>query len=352
MISVFITIILGTIGGAVFEFLQLPLAWMIGAMSFTTLASVCGAPLKSSKHLRNLVLPILGVMLGSAFNPEVIGKVELWIPSLITMIVYIILVITSISFLFYKFVKVDFVTAFFCATPGGLATMTIIGAEKGGNEQTIALTHSVRIFLTVLIIPFWFQIFQNYEPTNDSNLVGFESFSLGGSVSLIACGLIGYFVGKLIRLPSFQLLGPMLLSATIHILDFTDAKPPIEVVNIAQIIIGAGIGARFAGISVLHVSRVLISATCSTIYILGLAAIVSYLLEQLTGLPFHALWTAFAPGGLAEMALISLSMGIDPAFVSTHHLLRVSFILVMALPGFQFYEKILNLNVVETKRDP
>ena len=93
------------------------------------------------------------------------------------------------------------------------------------------------------------------------------------------------------------------------------------------------------GANFVHVSRVLIAATSSTIYIIFLAALFSHILAALTGLPFNALWMAFAPGGLAEMALMSLSIGIDPAFVSTHHLLRVSFMIIMAPIIFQYLEQ-------------
>ena len=58
-----------------------------------------------------------------------------------------------------------------------------------------------------------------------------------------------------------------------------------------------------------------------------------------TGLPFPALWLAFAPGGLAEMTLISLAMGIDTAFVSTHHLLRVVFMVTAAPLVFALIRK-------------
>jgi len=71
----------------------------------------------------------------------------------------------------------------------------------------------------------------------------------------------------------------------------------------------------------------------------GLAALAGLGLSQVTGLPFDAIWLAFAPGGLAEMTLISLAMGIDVAFVSTHHLIRVTFMVIAAPIVFQLLRK-------------
>ena len=47
----------------------------------------------------------------------------------------------------------------------------------------------------------------------------------------------------------------------------------------------------------------------------------------------------FAPGGVAEMTLISLALGIDVAFVSTHHLVRVVFMVTAAPLIFHFINK-------------
>jgi membrane AbrB-like protein len=255
------------------------------------------------------------------------------------MVIYVTFVAGSVGFLFYRFVKVDIATSYFSATPGGLATMVILGAEKGGNEQTIALTHSVRILLTVLIIPLWLQFFEGYTINSGTNFAIFSNFSIQDIFILSGCGIAGFFIGKLVKLPSYQLLGPMLVSTFVHLLGFSEANLPTEIINIAQVVIGSGIGARFAGISILHVSKVLLSSIATTIYIISLAAIIAWGLASITGLPFQALWIAFAPGGLAEMSLLSLSMGVDPAFVSTHHLLRVSFMILMAPIVFKIFEK-------------
>lgn len=59
------------------------------------------------------------------------------------------------TLLFYlvRIVKLDPVTGYFSAMPGGLIDMVLLGAERGGNERTIALMHSSRIFLVVFSLP-------------------------------------------------------------------------------------------------------------------------------------------------------------------------------------------------------
>ena len=329
---------IGSVGGILFQWLNMPLAWMIGAMIFTTAAALSGVPVRGSSRLRTIMVPVLGIMLGSSFTPETLGQVHRWIPSIVGMLCFVMVIVAVVGLYLHKFVGFGPVTAFFSATPGGLATMVVIGTDWGGDERRIGLTHSIRILLTVLTIPFYFRIFEGYVPGGLAQLGSITHLSLRDGLLLGSCAL-GYPLFKLLRLPSAQILGPMTLSACVHIAGLTTAKPPVEIVNLAQLVIGTGIGARFAGVSVKRLFNVMVAAAGSTLFMVALAAFAGLGLHHLTGLPFDAIWLAFAPGGLAEMTLISLAMGIDVAFVSTHHLIRVTFMVIAAPIVFQLLRK-------------
>ena len=346
------TLFLGAAGGFAFDLMHMPLAWMIGAMVVTTIASLSGVRLKTAPKVRSLVIPILGLMLGSAFTPETMVGFGSWIPSISLMIVYVLVITAVVGTLFYRYVGMGPITAFFSASPGGLATMVIVGKDAGGDERGIALTHSVRVFITVLIIPLWFRIFEGYTPGGMSALGSVKNLSLIDASIMVSSAIVGIYGGKLLRIPSAQLLGPMILSAAIHATGLTHAKPPVEIVNIAQLVIGTMVGARFAGIALAQVFHVLTAAIASTIFMVGFAAIIAVFLEGATGLPFRAVWLAFAPGGLAEMTLISLSLNIDPAFVSTHHLLRVLFMVLISPILFKFLQKHLNIKGDTPRKKP
>ena len=338
LLLIIISLGIGAIGGILFDWLAMPLAWMIGAMVFVTIAALFGAPMRGSSKLRNVMVPVLGVMLGSSFTPETLNQVARWIPSIFTMLGFVTVVIACVATYLYKAMGFGPVSAYFAATPGGLATMAIIGSSLGGDERRIALTHSIRILLTVLVIPFYFKFFEGYVPGGLQSLGSFVDIKIRDGLLLATCTL-GFPLFKLLKLPSAQILGPMSLSAAAHITGLTDARPPVELVNLAQLVIGTGIGARFAGVDVKRLFGVMLAASVSAGFMMALAAAVGWVLSEATGLPFHAIWLAFAPGGLAEMTLISLTMGIDVAFVSTHHVIRVAFMVIAAPAVFHFLQK-------------
>jgi hypothetical protein len=103
---------------------------------------------------------------------------------------------------------------------------------------------------------------------------------------------------------------------------------------------GTAIGCRFTGIPLRRVMDVLMTGAFSTLFMLVTAMVAAVVIERLTGLPFQALVLALAPGGLAEMSLISLTMGIDTAFVSTHHLVRICLLVVVAPMIFRMMIKV------------
>ena len=106
--------------------------------------------------------------------------------------------------------------------------------------------------------------------------------------------------------------------------------PPGELVAIAQIVIGAAIGARFTGITLSEIWRTALAAVVSAFIMIGVVALISPVAANLAGVHPAAMFLALVPGGLAEMAIIALSLGVDTAFVSTMHILRIAFVIAVA----------------------
>ena len=79
------------------------------------------------------------------------------------------------------------------------------------------------------------------------------------------------------------------------------------------------------------VGKALVLSAIATALLLGMAAVFGEAVERTIGIPFSSALLAFAPGGLAEISLIALSMNVDAAYVSSHHIVRI-FIIVLLAP--------------------
>ena len=326
---------------------------MIGAMCFTTVAVLAGAPVRGPGRLREVMVTVLGLMLGSTFTPEVLDRLGHWVLSLTSLVLFVAAVALSIGMVLHRYAGFGPITAFFSATPGGLVVMVLTGGALGGDERTISLMHSMRLLMTVLVIPFWFQLFHGYQPGAGAAAgAGAEMTAMDAGV-LGLCAVVGYWAAKRARIPAHSLIGPMILSALVHVSGFTAARPPAEAVAVAQVVIGTAVGCRFAGIPVVRrILDVLMTGAASTVFMMGAALVSALALARVTDLPFQALVLAFAPGGLAEMSLISLSMGIDTAFVATHHIVRIMFLVACAPIAFRLLARRLGVGEKEGEPEP
>ncbi|KIL97675.1 hypothetical protein CCC_00736 [Paramagnetospirillum magnetotacticum MS-1] len=331
---------LGAVGGGLFAALDLPLPWMLGALTATTLASLGGIRPEVPVQLRSVMIAVLGLMLGSAFSPELLGRVGRWSDSLL-----VLLLATAASGLLvtvYLQRKSDMsrVTAFFAAAPGGINEMVVTGGAMGGDERTIALSHSLRILLIVFTVPFGYRLIAHVHSVPMADSMGLLT-DLGARDALVMAGsaLVGSLLARLIRLPAWMLTGPMLASAGLHLSGLTAFRPPAELVVLAQVVTGASIGCRFRGLSWAEMAAMARPALGATAIMLVLSAGAAALLAMGGHSSFGVLLLAFVPGGIAEMCLVALALGQDVAFVSTHHVVRVVMVIMLAPPLFKLLEQ-------------
>jgi len=336
-----VTLLIGGVGGWCLNLLNVPLAWMLGAMIVTAILSAAGAPLKASKFIRALMLAVLGVAIGSTFSPDLLQSAGAWVVSLCVLALYAVTTSLGGAHLLSYVSSWSPATRFFSAVPGGLTDMILAGGERGGDEPTMALIHTIRIMVTVLVIPLAFSLSGHPPDRLAPGVVpSWEALTGDGAFWLFGAGIIGMLSGKFVRLPAYVFTGPMIASVAVHLAGLSAAKPPADIVNVAQVAIGVSIGCRFVGVNVRMVAQQITVGIGYGLTLVTVGALFAVVTEQITGLSFWSLWLAFAPGGLAEMVLMGLAVGIDPAFVSTHHLFRFLLVLLIARGLFVLYRRI------------
>ena len=330
-------LLIGALGGLIFFWLNAPLPWMLGAMCATTIAAISGVRVIIMPRLRMVFIAILGVMLGSAFTPAIVEGITRWFGSFLWLGLYVV-VATYVIRWFYVRAGFDRVTAYFAAAPGGLSEMILAGAAFGGDERRISLSHGARIFIAVFALSFGYRWLGGYHPVAGAGAVtGGWSLEAAEWALLVGIGVIGFALARLLRLPAYALVGPMLLSALLHGAGVTHSRPPFWLVALAQMVVGSMVGARFDGIRAREVASAVILAAIATAILLLVAIVFGLLVSWTLGIPFGAALLAFAPGGLAEMSLIALSLNIDAAYVSSHHVVRIVMIVVAAPMVFRLF---------------
>jgi membrane AbrB-like protein len=285
--------------------------------------------------------PRAGNLLGSSFTRDMAAGMLAWLPSLAALPAYIVAIGALALVYLRKVGRIDPLTAFFCATPGGLGEMVILGDRMGGDLRTISLVHATRILLVVFSVPLAFRLL-GYLPPGGSLM---PAASLGPTdlLVLVACGVAGLYGAQLLRLPAPGLLGPMLLSAMAHLLGLVHGAPPAFLVAGAQVVIGASVGCRFEGYPVARVVWMILIGLGLTLIMLTATLLFGAAVQAMTGLPLPLVVLAFVPGGLAEMSLVALALTDDPAFVATNHIVRIGLVVLLAPACFRLYRRVMRL---------
>lgn len=319
---------IGAIGGFIFSWLRLPLAWMLGPMSFNMVASLGRLPVAIPNRLRAVTFAVIGLYLGSTFSPEVTEQLHRWPWSIIAVTVFVIL-LTIISQYYYRIIAgFDPITALFSATPGGLSLMVGLGTSVGGDERHIALTQTLRVVIVVFLIP---PLAIGYAglPALESSVTELNEFDQWQLLLLLTGGLIGIVIAHLIKLPASPMTGAMLASAMLYGGGWVQLQLPDLFLFISLWILGSSVGCRFAGTDIRELWSTGKHALLSVMIMLSLAALAAAGLSVLLEVDFLAALLALAPGGVTEMCLIAVALDIDPGFVAAHQLARILFIMSM-----------------------
>ncbi len=321
---------LGAAGGAVFYWLSLPLPWMLGALLVPTVASISGAPISGPVRLRPAIVAVIGVLLGSRFTPEVLDQAGQTLVTLSILMAYLVTV-GAVVVPYYRIVgRQDWITAYFSGMPGGLSEMVELGEAKGADGSAIVLAHSLRIVLTIGLMAVLFRVVLAYGVPSRGAGAALGDLGAKDAVLLAGCAVLGALAGPRLRLPAPTFLGPLILSAVVHLTGLTTSLPPSALVIAAQVALGTILGCRFQGIPLVSLARAAALSLGATILTLILAVAAGLAMQQAGGVGLDQALLALAPGGLTEMGLMALAIHADVAFVALHHIARILIVIVGA----------------------
>lgn len=335
-----ITVGIGTVGGLILAYLNLPLPWIVGSMVFCAVVAVA-TPLKLqiSIVMFRVMLMIVGVTLGAAFSPEFLLRAKYWTGTLAGMVLCTVLSVW-VGMNYLKLVtNYDSKTRFLTAAPGAMSQIIPLCLEMGADVRTISLVHTIRgVSIASLVPPVMHLAFNSHHvPVGLMfDLHQFTNMGIEHSDIILLSGcMLGAPLARFLRIPSADLLGPMVLSGILHALSLTSATTPLAVSAIAQIVIGSMVGCFFVGMTLAE----LVKTARVSLGLVALLCLISigfaYALHVITEIALSSLILAYMPGGIPEMSLLAVELGMDPAFVATHHTLRM----FMVVAGVTFLGK-------------
>lgn len=321
---------IGLAGALLARAMGVPMPFLVGALAavglHAGLRTARGrAEAQFPKPLRRLFVGLIGAMIGASFTRDLLAALPSIWPSLLAMTAFVGAALGLGYAMFRVIGRYDRITAFYAAMPGGLIEAVALGEEAGADVKILALQHFARVVLVVVAVPMLYLAWTG-EAVGSAGGQSFEAAPWGWTDvgSVFGLAFAGMWLGPYLRLPAAHMVGPLVLSAVLHGAGLLHLSAPFWLLALAQLVVGTGLGTSFAGARGRDLVRVFTMAALYVAVVLGLAFAVAAQLGGVLPFEFDTLFVSFAPGGVTEMGLVALSLGISPVIVTVHHVFRIA----------------------------
>jgi membrane AbrB-like protein len=322
---------IGSAGGLLFVWANLPGGLISGSMIAVGIAALAGRPLTIPAHVTQALLVLLGISLGSVVSRQLIQHVSAY-PVTIALLALATFCSTFGSSLYLQRVHGwDRTSAFLAGSPGALSQITILAVERGADLPAIAVVQTLRVIALTAALPLVLAL-AGIAPSSQPGSVAGAIASPLALVELLGASLALAFVLRLVKFPASWMFGAMIASSVLHATGLIEGGLPPWVRAVSLVGIGALIGSRFARMKIGVLVGHLRAALGSFLIAIAISAVFVAVVALTTAVRFSDMVVAFAPGAMDAMLALALTLHIDPIFVGAHHLSRFVFVTI-ATPG-------------------
>ena len=323
----FILVILISIPSAIIaDFFNIPLAWFLGPMLISSLASLMGLNIKMPRLVLSSILILLGLYIGNYIDKSLFTQMHQWVWTSLIMLVYIILSVLIVSKYLEKFSKYERKTSIFSAAPGALGPLLILAEDEKTDLSQVATSHLIRLIIIITVFPFIVNSFYDVKGMQIAQEV-IKNQNLNHLLILIITSIILiYFFNKL-KIPAPLLSGTLVASGSLQILEIATYQISPDIIDYCLLILGASVGCRFANKTFSEIGRNALHSFVATFLLVVLGVIAAFVASLIIDKNFFTLLLSYCPGGIYEVAVIAIFFNLDPEFVSFHHIIRLLMIL-------------------------
>ncbi|MCQ2011005.1 MAG: AbrB family transcriptional regulator [Sporolactobacillus sp.] len=343
-------------GGLMLTLAGLSIGWMIGTLIMAGALSLLNPRwirrLCTEKGMESYWLKagqlLLGVQIGMQVNGSILDALRHgWLPIIIMILTSIALSLAS-GFTLFHFSKTDLSTSLYGTTPGGLSSMVGIAADSGANMAVVSIIQTMRVILVESTVPVLVSIWNapvQAKPAAAEVVKTLNPATAAGLFLLIIIAVISAWLGKKIKMPAPWLLGSMIGAGAAQIVfgvataNTLPVWQPHLLVIVAQITIGACVGARLKRSMFLDVARIAFVGLMGSIGLTAAMFLCALLVSGLTGIDPVTSILAFAPGGIDVMAVTSEALHANSTFVVAVQVLRVLAICTLLPPFFNLLNR-------------
>jgi len=316
-----------------------PVPWLLG--SLLLIALVAGSGIKLTR-----LSPVLEkwsrVLVGVALGPSVANSLDsVGVSTLVVVIaslVSVVLLVVVGYMFFQRWLNMSRGEAYLSALPGGLSFMMALAdrlhvADKSSRPR-IALIHTVRVVSLVLFVSM-IAIFLGTDLQKGSfdEWFYFDVALEWQWLFLVLLVLSGMWLAETLSIAGGHVTIPLVISSALYALGFITVPMPELVITVAMLVFGCILGFELGSGPREEYPKLVGGSMVLTSLAFVFGALIALVLNDVTGYGFLTLFLALAPGGMAEISLIALALGMDVGVIAMIHLIRFIFIMLIGPLG-------------------
>lgn len=333
-----LVIIISIPSAIVAEFFNIPLAWFLGPMLITSLASLMGLKIKMPKLVLSSILILLGLYIGNYIDKSLFSQIHQWAWTSLIMLVYIIVSVLIVSRYLQIFSKYDKKTSIFSAAPGALGPLMILAEDEKSDLSQVATSHLIRLIIIITVFPFIVNSFYDVESVKITEEI-IKDQNIFHLILLIMSSIVFIIVFDKFRIPVALLSGTLFASGFLQISEIASYQLSPNIIDYCLLILGSSVGCRFADKTFSEIARNTLHSFVATFLLVILGVAAAFAAGLIIDKNFFTLLLSYCPGGIYEVAVIAIFFDLDPEFVSFHHIIRLLMILFIVPLMLRIIEK-------------
>jgi membrane AbrB-like protein len=333
-----LVIIISIPSAIVAEFFNIPLAWFLGPMLITSLASLMGLKIKMPKLVLSSILILLGLYIGNYIDKSLFSQIHQWAWTSLIMLVYIIVSVLIVSRYLQIFSKYDKKTSIFSAAPGALGPLMILAEDEKSDLSQVATSHLIRLIIIITVFPFIVNSFYDVESVKITEEI-IKDQNIFHLILLIMSSIVFIIVFDKFRIPVALLSGTLFASGFLQISEIASYQLSPNIIDYCLLILGSSVGCRFADKTFSEIARNTLHSFVATFLLVILGLLAAFAAGLIIDKNFFTLLLSYCPGGIYEVAVIAIFFDLDPEFVSFHHIIRLLMILFIVPLMLRIIEK-------------
>src|SRR4051794_3385717 len=241
------TLAIGSAGGLLFLWLELPGGLISGAMIAVAGAGIAGRPLGLPHPIAHIIPMTLGLSLGSMVSPVMIKNLRAYPVTIALLAAATFCATFGSSFYLRKIHGWDRTSALLAGSPGALSQVVMLATEKNADVAGIAVVQIMRVIILTAAVPLLLAA---------TGMMGHGPLPSRGSAAtplalaeLAAAAVAVALLLRWLKFPASWMFGAMLASSVLHGTDMVHGTLPQWAYVAALIGIGSLIGTRFGKIN-------------------------------------------------------------------------------------------------------